>query len=113
MAELTLQYIGKYLYLKATVFDGLYSYVDYTKNFTTESQVTSWYYTVGTTTTSTGTCMVYVMDYFKTLDNRYGDNITGNQSQKKLTKLKPRTLETLTKRNRRTQPCAPTMQRLV
>eukprot|EP00971_Amphidinium_carterae_P345958 6487169-Amphidinium_carterae.1 len=36
--EVQLHYIGNHFYLKATVFDGLYDYVDYTKDFE------SWYY---------------------------------------------------------------------
>eukprot|EP00971_Amphidinium_carterae_P296918 5898565-Amphidinium_carterae.3 len=37
-AEVRLHYIGNRFYLKATVCDGLYNYVDYTPDFT------SWYY---------------------------------------------------------------------
>eukprot|EP00971_Amphidinium_carterae_P020187 397782-Amphidinium_carterae.1 len=36
--EVKLHYIANHFYLKATLFDGLYSYVDYTKDFA------SWYY---------------------------------------------------------------------
>eukprot|EP00971_Amphidinium_carterae_P207749 4122123-Amphidinium_carterae.2 len=36
--EVKLHYIGKHFYLKATVFDGLYNYVDYNIDFE------SWYY---------------------------------------------------------------------
>eukprot|EP00971_Amphidinium_carterae_P194408 3857791-Amphidinium_carterae.3 len=37
-AEVKLHYIGNHFYLKATLFDGLCSYVDYTQDFTI------WYY---------------------------------------------------------------------
>eukprot|EP00971_Amphidinium_carterae_P092755 1836725-Amphidinium_carterae.3 len=37
--EVQLHYIGNHVYLKATVFNGLYDYVDYTPDFA------SWYYT--------------------------------------------------------------------
>eukprot|EP00971_Amphidinium_carterae_P179007 3550688-Amphidinium_carterae.1 len=37
-AEAQLDYIGHHFYQKATIFDGLYDYVDYTPDFT------DWYY---------------------------------------------------------------------
>eukprot|EP00971_Amphidinium_carterae_P306814 6097419-Amphidinium_carterae.1 len=72
--EVKLHYTGDHFYLQATVFDGLYNYVDYTKDFEI------WYYDWYDDFKQKN--MVYGLHQEDIQQVPiYGDNILGDQSQ--------------------------------
>eukprot|EP00971_Amphidinium_carterae_P005985 117882-Amphidinium_carterae.2 len=86
-AEVRLHYIGNHFYLKATVFDGLYDYVDYTPDFT------NWYYSWYDEDDTNNKVYGLLQDDAQPLPV-YGDNIIGEPSQQEANI--PRTLKTPT-----------------